>query len=253
MVNSEDTRRVHIEAAVATSVGMVREINEDRYLLDTAHCLYVVADGMGGHAAGEVASQLAIESIARELTQPQAESTAAPKTVLVQAINAVHHSIRATAAQDPNLQGMGTTIVAAWFPAGSNSLWLAHVGDSRIYRLRDQVLEQLTEDHTLLNQALKLKKNDFDIEFLPSKHLLSQALGASEFIAPGLQSLVVQPNDLFLLCSDGLTDMLADDDIREMLGKAGSMEGLCRELVLEANERGGRDNCTVMLVRIDEV
>ena len=116
--------------------------------------------------------------------------------------------------------------------------------------LRSTVLQQLTEDHTLLNQALKLKKNDFDIEFLPSKHLLSQALGASEFVAPGIQALEVQPGDLLLLCSDGLTDMLADDDVRELLSKAENLEHLCQKMVDEANARGGRDNCTVMVLRI---
>lgn len=249
-MESDQTSQLQVEAAVASTVGMVREINEDSYLVNAARRVFVVADGMGGHAAGEVASQIAIEKIAGELVSLQPAVTEPVQEILFQAVNTVHRAIRTASQDDSKLQGMGTTIVIAWFPTGLQTLWLAHVGDSRAYLLRQGTLQLLTEDHTLLNQALKLKKNAVELDFLPSRHLLSQALGASEFISPSVQSLEVAAGDLFLLCSDGLTDMLADEDVREIMTQPADLQTTCQRLVNEANHRGGRDNCTVVLFQV---
>ncbi len=244
------TKRIILEAAAASGAGYVRESNDDSYLLDLQRRIFIVADGLGGHAAGEVASHMAVEKIADELATMHHGKSGQPQEVLIEGICSAHRSIRTVSDTFSGQAGMGTTAVVAWFPTDGESLWLAHIGDSRAYLLREAQLTRLTEDHTLLNQILKAGKIAQDLDSLPPKHLLSQALGKGDYISPDIQQQEVQPGDLYLLCTDGLTDMLDDRDIQRLLHSPENLDSLSQHLVEEANKQGGKDNCTVLLIRV---
>ena len=233
------------EEAVRTDTGRQRNANEDSYF--TAAPLFVVADGMGGAQAGEVASKAAAESFARDLPE------APPERVLEETIEGANRTIHELARKDPSLAGMGTTTTAAIVDLEAEEVALGHVGDSRAYRLRGGKLEQLTRDHSLVEEMRrKGQLTDAQAEDHPQRSIITRALGPEPEVQVDLQTVPAQPGDVFLICSDGLTTMLDDEKIAHLLGRATSLQSAVRALVDEANRAGGRDNITVVAFRLED-
>ena len=223
------------EQAVRTDTGRHRNANEDS--LFTRPPVFVVADGMGGAQAGEVASKAAAESFDRELPQ------APPERVLRETIEAANRTIHEHARSDPSLAGMGTTITAAIVDPEAEEVAIGHVGDSRAYRLRAGKLERLTRDHSLVEEMRrKGQLTDAQAEDHPQRSIITRALGPEPHVEVDLQTVPAQSGDVFLLCSDGLTTMLDDEQIARILARATSIDSAVRALVDEANRAGGRDN-----------
>lgn len=233
------------EQAVRTDTGRQRNANEDS--LFTRPPVFVVADGMGGAQAGEVASKAAAESFDRELP------AAPPERVLRETIEAANRTIHEHARSDPNLAGMGTTITAAIVDSEAEEVAIGHVGDSRAYRLRAGKLERLTRDHSLVEEMRrKGQLTDAQAEDHPQRSIITRALGPEPDVEVDLQTVPAQAGDVFLLCSDGLTTMLDDDSIARILTRATSISAAVRTLIDEANRAGGRDNITVVAFRLED-
>lgn len=230
--------------------GLVREQNEDRFVIDQSIGCYLVADGMGGHQAGEVASQIAADVISKRIALQERKNLADPARILREAIVTAHQAIRKQAQKNLSQQGMGSTVVIAWLQASGCQLWLAHVGDSRAYLRRAGELFRLTEDHTIYNQALRAGLLGPDPQTHPPRGVLSQALGASDVIAPEVTRIDLQPHDRLLLCSDGLTDMLSEEQISSMLGESVVIEMICNRLIQAALDQGGKDNVSVVVLQV---
>ncbi len=231
------------DQATRTDTGRQRNANEDS--LFTRATLFVVADGMGGAQAGEVASKTAAESFDRELPQ------APPEQVLRETIEAANRAIHERARNDPDLAGMGTTITAAIVDPEAEEVAIGHVGDSRAYRLRGGRLERLTRDHSLVEEMRrKGQLTDAQAAEHPQRSIITRALGPEPEVEVDLQTVPAQTDDVFLLCSDGLTTMLGDEQIAQLLARATSMQAAVRALVDEANRAGGRDNITVVAFRL---
>ena len=251
---------MRIEAAGATHVGMKREHNEDSLLVLPEERIFVVADGMGGHASGEVASGLAVEEIAAFFRMSAADPDATwpfrmdrhrgyAENRLVNAIKLANRRIHEEAQGDARCRGMGTTLAAVHFDDGAALVGWA--GDSRVYRLRNGELRQLSDDHSLLNDYLKAKRlSPEEIESFPHKHVIVRALGMKEHLEVDVVRDVPAAGDLYLICSDGLTGMLEDEEIAEILRHGGALEPIAHQLVDLANAAGGNDNITVVLARV---
>jgi serine/threonine protein phosphatase PrpC len=254
------TERIPVQVAGETNVGRKRSHNEDSFTVIEEENLYLVADGMGGHASGEVASQLAIETI-RNFFQATGEDPDATwpykmdktrkyeENRLITGIKLANLRIFEAAQAEARYRGMGTTITACFFvPEG---IYLAHVGDSRIYRLRDGKYEQITEDHSLLNDYMKMKKlTPEEIENFPHKNVIVRALGMKETVKVDTTFDVPKPGDVFLMCSDGLSGMVDDSGMQRVLEEHGADLSICASKLVEAaNEAGGVDNITVVLIR----
>jgi serine/threonine protein phosphatase PrpC len=233
------------DQASRTDTGRQRNANEDSLFARAA--LFVVADGMGGAQAGEVASKTAAESFDRELPQGP------PEQVLRETIELANRTIHERAGSDPDLAGMGTTITAAIVDLGSEEVAIGHVGDSRAYRLRGNKFERLTRDHSLVEEMRrKGQLTDAQAEDHPQRSIITRALGPEPEVEVDLQTVPAQPGDTFLICSDGLTTMLGDEQIGRLLARATSMSSAVRALVDEANRAGGRDNITVIAFRLGD-
>jgi PPM family protein phosphatase len=233
------------DQATRTDTGRQRNANEDS--LFTRALVFVVADGMGGAQAGEVASKAAAEAFDRELPQ------APPERILRETIETANRAIHDRARNDPDLAGMGTTITAAIVDPESEEVAIGHVGDSRAYRLRGGKLERLTRDHSLVEEMRrKGQLTDAQAEDHPQRSIITRALGPEPEVEVDLQTVPAQADDVFLLCSDGLTTMLGDEQIARLLDRATSMQAAVRALVDEANRAGGRDNITVVAFRLED-
>jgi serine/threonine protein phosphatase PrpC len=233
------------DQATRTDTGRQRNANEDS--LFTRAPIFVVADGMGGAQAGEVASKAAAESFDRELPE------APPERVLRETIETANRAIHERARNDPDLTGMGTTITAAIVDSASEEVAIGHVGDSRAYRLRGGKLERLTRDHSLVEEMRrKGQLTEAQAEDHPQRSIITRALGPEPEVEVDLQTVPAVAGDVFLLCSDGLTTMLDDEQIARLLGRATSMASAVRALVDEANRAGGRDNITVVAFRLED-
>ncbi len=262
MMQDSNTGELSIEAWGSTDVGMKRRLNEDVFAVHPEIGAFLVADGMGGHAAGEVASRLAADAIVEflrtrrsmldEVTWPEhwdRERSAAGNFV-VDAIEAGHQAVTRAVATDRELKGMGTTIVVAFRPPGENRLVIAHVGDSRAYRLRGDRLELLTEDHSWVHE--QVREGNLSEEAArthPLKNVVTQALGGAADPVVDVRDVELEPGDLYLLCSDGLNTMLTDEEIHAILAGGGELQEIGQNLVIAANEHGGNDNITVVLLR----
>lgn len=244
-----------------THVGMKRTHNEDNLAILSEENLYMVADGMGGHASGEVASQMAVETVAdffretskdEEVTWPykMEKGRKYEENRLAAGIKLANLRIYETAAQNAAQRGMGTTIVALAF--AGNSAFVGHVGDSRIYRLRGETLEQVTEDHSLLNDYIKMKDlTEQEIENFPHKNVIVRALGMKETVQVDVAADEPEKGDIYMLCSDGLNGMVNDADIRRiMIENRDDLEQCCNMLIQAANDGGGTDNTTVVVVEV---
>lgn len=244
-----------------THVGMKRSHNEDNLAILADENLYMVADGMGGHASGEVASEMAVETVAEffretskddDITWPykMEKGRKYEENRLAAGIKLANLRIYETASQNAAQRGMGTTLVALAF-AGNNA-FLGHVGDSRIYRLRGEELEQVTEDHSLLNDYIKMKDlSEEEIENFPHKNVIVRALGMKETVQVDVAHEEPEVGDLYMLCSDGLNGMITDADIRRIMSEnRNNLEECCNTLIQAANDGGGNDNITVVVVEI---
>ena len=244
---------LRIESAGKTDVGLVREKNEDSMLIDPTVGLYVVCDGMGGHVGGQVASQLAVATISeviRSANEP-APTDGGDADKLVTSIKAANQAVFSKAKADPSLHNMGTTVVG--IRQDADLLHLAHVGDSRIYRLRQGKFEQVTRDHSLIN--LYEDNPELAARFgPPNSNVIVRAVGLRDQVDVDHRVIAMEPGDMYLLCCDGLTDMVDDWMLKEMLSDAeqGSLDEACDALVRAALSNGGVDNTTVILLRIHE-
>lgn len=232
-----------------TDPGLVRTVNQDYYYTSPNGQFFIVADGMGGHAGGQEASQLATEAIKTHL-QENWESKIASDELMEQAFDRANEAILLDQQKHPERADMGTTTVTIMFR--HNRLWFAHVGDSRIYRFRGLKLEQITDDHTWVARAMKA--GDLTPEQArshPWRHVLSQCLGRKDLQKVEIDATDVQAGDAFLLCTDGLTEEVSDATISSYLESGLPYEEVAQKLIESAKDNGGRDNITVVIVGVE--
>ncbi len=246
-----------------TDVGLQREHNEDSFSVLAEHDLYIVADGMGGHRAGDVASRLATETIAEFFRTTANEDVTWPfhfdatlseeENRLLTGIKIANRQIFERSARSREHRGMGTTVVGALFSPRKGRMYVGHVGDSRCYRVRDGEIAQLTRDHSLINDYLLAmpELTEEQRNELP-KNVITRALGMQDQVIVDLQADDSRPGDTYLLCSDGLSGMLPDAEIRELLVASPDICEAAKKLVARANAHGGEDNVTVVLVRVED-
>jgi protein phosphatase len=229
-----------------TDVGHHRDHNEDAFEIAAQHNIAVLADGMGGHNAGEVASQIAISTTIAILSNTAGLSA---QDRLETAVQAAHGSIRDKAAESARHHGMGTTIVAVLLEG--KTLNVAHVGDSRLYQLRHRQLKQLTRDHSLLQEFIdKGLYSPEEAKAKVARNIITQALGLESSLKMDIDHFAMQSGDRYLLCSDGIHEMLSDEDIAAVLMQKLTADATCEELIDHANAKGGKDNITTIVIDI---
>ena len=267
------TAVVRYTAAAVTDRGRKRTSNEDAFGFSVEHGVYIVCDGMGGAAAGEIASSLAVDEVLRLVTErvsvpitANGDGAHPPRpalpTIAEEAVVAANHAIHSRAQRNARLSGMGTTLVGllASMPEEDRRVWILNVGDSRCYRLRDRHIQLCTQDHSLVEEQVRLGRMSRSEALLsPLRNVITRALGTQVSVTPDLIEAEVEPGDLFLLCSDGLTRELSDEKIESILNTSiGGMnpasvplDDLCNRLIQAANKAGGHDNITCLIVRVD--
>ncbi len=234
-----------VSAKAQTDKGKRRKANEDSLLIDDANSTFVVADGMGGYRGGEIASKLAVETIGRALAEQKFDGAPhdnLPRRAseLARAMQMANAAVLARASRDKALSGMGTTLTAARFSPNKQRLYLGHVGDSRAYRLRDGVLKRMTTDHTMKQHGITG----------PEGGHLSRAIGVWPLVPIDIIFAKPLPDDVYLLCSDGLSKMVSSEGIAKVLVAEKNPEAAVERLIAVANEKGGLDNITAILVRV---
>lgn len=234
--------------------GLVRQNNEDVWKCLPSHHFFVLADGMGGHKAGEIAAKEAVENLAmsvkRIFSSSQKENSEPGHIAshLHYAIQDANCWVKQLAEENDEYNGMGTTLCC--FMLHKANLIYAHVGDSRIYRFK-QELEQLSEDHSLKNHLLKKGKLTLEnMNRYPYKNRITKAIGTQHLVTPDVDHIEVEPGDIFFLCSDGLTDHLSDDEITAILQSCDCIEKASKQLVEAAKEKGGKDNITIVMIKV---
>ncbi len=234
-----------------TDPGLVRSSNQDAYHVDPQGRFFIVADGMGGHAGGQEASNIATTSI-RQYLEEHWETDLATSDMLQRALVLANKEILKDQKQHPDRGDMGTTIVVLTFRTDKDDQpWCAHVGDSRLYRLRGPKIDALTEDHTWIARAVREGELTIDqSRNHPWRHVLSQCLGREDMHRIDVQPVEAQPGDRFLLCSDGLTEELPDTIIAAHLKSIRAVESAAQALINSAKKHGGRDNITVVIVTL---
>jgi protein phosphatase len=255
---------LRLRSAGLTDVGLRREHNEDYLLLDDPNQVFVLADGMGGHASGEVASQLAVSQFVDFFTRTCRQEgfhwpydtrglRSFEEMAVANGIQYANDKVFIESMRDRRYDGMGTTLVV--IAGAKDHVVLAHVGDSRVYRYRDGVLTQLTEDHSLINHIKRTRNmTDEEARALTSRNVIVRAVGLKEYVEPDVQRVEKRPGDIYLLCSDGLSDLVDDWVLASVLGATGDdLDEACRRMVRLANQGGGKDNITVVLVKVEEV
>jgi PPM family protein phosphatase len=236
-------------AAAVSDRGRKRPSNEDAFGFSVEHGVYVVCDGMGGAAAGEIASSLAVDEVLRLLSRRGESSDASPMPQAAEkAIIAANTAIFSRSQRNHKLSGMGTTLVG--LVVEECRVWVFNIGDSRCYRLRNQRLEQLTQDHSLVEEQVRIgRMTRSEALRSPFRNVITRALGTQKIVTPDIFELEAESGDLFLLCSDGLTREISDALIESLLGIDLSLDELCARLVNAAKKAGGQDNITCLLVR----
>jgi protein phosphatase len=247
------TALIHYAAAAASDRGRKRPSNEDAFGFSVENGIYLVCDGMGGAAAGEIASSIAVDEMLRLLNpRPASPQGSASVPALVEcAIAAANQAIYSRSQRNDKLSGMGTTLVGLL--TADRHAWVVNVGDSRCYRLRHRELEQITLDHSLVEEQVRLgRMTRSEALRSPLRNVITRALGTQCHVTPDLFELEPEPGDLFLLCSDGLTRELSDSVIQSLLCADFPLETACAHLVEAAKRAGGHDNITCILVRAAE-
>jgi len=239
--------------AGTTDKGCVRSVNQDSYYMDPDGRFFIVADGMGGHAGGQEASQIAIDAMKAYLNTHWQDSISSPK-LLEEAFLKANDAIMTDQQEHQERSDMGTTAVVVLFRDEEEKVLCANMGDSRIYRLRGKDLKQITEDQTWVAQAVRQNAlTPEQARIHPWRHVLSQCLGRQDMGTVDIVWVNVKPGDRLLLCSDGLTEELPDEEITPLVVDADSdWETVVQDLVEAAKEKGGRDNITVMVVALEE-
>jgi PPM family protein phosphatase len=252
--------RLKVVSAGLTDVGRKRNHNEDSFLIDDELQLYVVADGMGGHAGGGTASRIAVETIDKELRRSRDGrenpfvSTANLQDSLIpealrSAVEKACLAIYTAAQEDPRLSGMGTTVIS--LVVKDDQAFFAHVGDSRAYLIRGELIQQISEDHSLVNEQIKAGMiTPEEAKHSRYKNIITRSVGFEEEVQVDVMGVISEPNDIFLLCSDGLANMLEDKEIHELVLGTPNFQDVPQRLIDMANERGGDDNITVIVVQI---
>jgi len=248
-----------IRVARLSDVGLHRDHNEDALASDLSIGLVILADGMGGYKAGEIASEIAVLMVMADMTEAmqgkrsllRVKSALLPESeMLIEAVEKANAAIYQISQEQPKCAGMGTTLVTGIFT--DNKLIVGHIGDSRLYRLRDKLLTQLTEDHSLIQEQINSGEiTEEQAKESNNKNLVTRALGIDVEVELELHEHDVQVNDVYLLCSDGLTDMVTDDEIRIILLEAGAnTERASVNLIRFANKQGGNDNISVVIAYV---
>lgn len=244
--------RPTIVYAGLTDIGRIRETNEDAFGIDPKAGLMVVADGLGGNKAGEVASTFVVEHLPRQLAIGRAtgmEDTQGAEYLLRQSLLVIAEELQDMGRAMPEHDGMGATVVAGYVANGT--LLIAHLGDSRAYRLRNGTLEQLTQDHNLGNVLRDNGVMPINAQDMPEYHTLRRFMGMDKPLPPDITAVDLRERDRFLMCSDGLTNMLGDTDISDILLSETSCEEACLQLVTRANQAGGYDNITAIVADVE--
>lgn len=241
--------------AAGTDRGLVRDGNEDSYKIIPGSSqnpyVYIIADGMGGHNCGEVASRMAVDYISNcvERDGSRLFSSQDSTEEIRRLVESTNTTVFETSLQKPEASGMGTTLIMAVI--SGEKVTVAHVGDSRLYLVRDEVIRQITEDHTYIWELIKngsLTKEE--AEFHPRRHVITRAIGASPDLEVDMLDLEIEKEDIILLCTDGLTNMICDDEIYRIL-KANEPEAACEGLIEAAKNSGGEDNITVIVIKCE--
>lgn len=244
------TATLHYAAAAVTDRGRKRPSNEDAFGFSVEDGVYVVCDGMGGAAAGEIASSLAVDEVLRLLANRGSNGSGHLPEAAEQAIVAANEAIYVRGQRNQRLSGMGTTLVA--LAVQESHVWVLNIGDSRCYRLRKGRLEQLTMDHSLVEEQVRSgRMSRSEALRSPLRNVITRALGTQGRVTPDVFGLEAEPGDLFLLCSDGLTRELSDAVIESLLVANTPLDELCARLVEAAKKAGGHDNITCLLVRAE--
>lgn len=240
-----------------TDKGLTRPNNEDRYCIAENPTLFIVADGMGGHAAGEIASQIAIDATLDQIKKANSpleqfigeynKNISDTTNRLASAVRLANQVIYKTAQDNKAWKGMGTTITVAW-PIANEKIAIAHVGDSRIYLIRDNQIKRLTRDHSIIeeqiDQGLITEKQAPNSQV---KNIITRCLGFASHVQVDVNELPLESDDKLLLCSDGLTNMVSDEEILTILNTKEKLATMCDKLVETANRKGGKDNITVIV------
>jgi len=241
---------IHWRAAGASDTGLIRRRNEDAFHIDLDTGLFLVADGMGGHAAGQEASRLAVEHCARHLRDGSLDVPDVAAS-LSAAFAGARDGLLRRIEEEPRTLGMGTTLVATLLRREGSAV-VANLGDSRAYVYRDGVLDRITHDHSWVQREVDAGRLEADLaESHPQAHIITRVLSADSSPDPDLFSLSLQPGDRLLLASDGLTRMVGEREIAEVLGSSHEPERIAKELIRRANEQGGIDNITVVVIAIE--
>lgn len=249
---------MEVKAFGLTHVGRQRQHNEDAFLVEDDAMLFLVADGMGGHAAGEIASRIAVDSISEFILHTKEDDGTWPHAYdehfkrstnrLMAAVRMANTRVLEAMRKDARLRGMGTTVVACM--ADDTTVSVAHVGDSRAYMIRDGQLSRITNDHSwVFEQVQAGMLTEAEAEKHPLRNVITRALGGALQVTPDASEIDARPGDVFLLCSDGLTGMVPESEIQRIVtANIGDLEKACQQLIDAANERGGLDNVTAVLV-----
>jgi serine/threonine protein phosphatase PrpC len=244
------------EIVAQTDTGLVRSHNEDSLAVSLQDRLVVIADGMGGYQAGEIASRMAAdiivaETIARIPKHDPANAEGMMVEILCSAINIANRAVWESARACPSHAGMGTTVVAGFF--APDRLTVAHLGDSRLYQLRDLQLRRITRDHSLLQEQIDSGLiSEQEAQSSPNKNFVTRALGIDPEVHPEVAQYPIEEGDLYLFCTDGLTDMVSEPDIALAMSALGNNLRVCAQhLIANANDNGGRDNVSIVLVRVN--
>ncbi len=243
-----------MKIGASSDVGLKRETNQDNYLiLDDKITLGIVADGMGGHNGGEIASKMAVEIISNKLLEGQFKNESEISKAIKESIESANTNIYLESVKNEKLKGMGTTVTLAYIIG--DKLYIGHVGDSRAYIIRDNEMNQITWDHSYVNELIKSGSiTREEAKNHPKKNVITRAVGTSSILEVDLYWENIGKDDIILLCSDGLTNMVEEEDILSVFKNNYSMENSCNILINMANNRGGKDNITIVAMKmINEV
>ncbi|MFT9494275.1 Stp1/IreP family PP2C-type Ser/Thr phosphatase [Anaerosolibacter sp.] len=241
-----------MDIGAISHTGLIRDINQDSYFVSEDKMnLFIVADGMGGHKAGEVASSIAIDSVKKyieeHISQKNGEYDEAVSRIIEEAIVDANTKIFNKSMEEEKYQGMGTTLTMAFI---QSKLFIGHIGDSRAYLIRNNEIKQITQDHSLVAELLRNGTiTEKEAKTHPQKNIITRALGTEENIQIDIYTIELLAEDIIVLCSDGLSNLVEQMEIKECLTNSNSMQSGCEHLVDLANERGGYDNITIIGIK----